>query len=332
MKVLICFGTRPEYIKVKSLIENIPHAKICMTGQHTDLLAGIRSDYLLNIENFAPNRLNNLFVNILKNSYIFDDVEYVLVQGDTTSAVAMAVSAVHHGKKVIHLEAGLRTYDIDDPFPEELNRQIISRIAYVHLCPTELNKQNLALENITKNVYVVGNTGLDSIRPGGCTYGQTVFITLHRRKNVETIHTWFSQLDSIACDHPEYDFVIALHPNPEIQKCRYLLKHVRVIEPQSHVDTIEIIRHCNFIISDSGGIQEESSFLKKKIIICRSSTERPEILGTTGLLCPSPNQLRRCFEVVSQNPYTSDECPFGEGKSYVRVKQVLDELTGLQPH
>lgn len=329
MQILICFGTRPEYIKVKSLIEHIPGSKTCMTGQHTGLLKDTTADYTLHIDEESPNRLNNIFINILKNGHVFDEVEYVLVQGDTTSAVAMALSAVHHGKKVIHLEAGLRTFDIEDPFPEELNRQIISRIAWVHLCPTELNEQNLARENITKNVYVVGNTGLDSIQTEGCTYGRTVFITLHRRKNVQNIQEWFIELESVARDHPEYDFVIALHPNPEIRKHASLLSSVRVIEPQAHADTLEIIRNSNFIISDSGGIQEESSFLKKRIIICRSSTERPEILGTTGILCPSPDHLRRCIEVVAKNPHTTDKCPFGDGKSYIKVKRVLDELTAL---
>jgi len=297
-----------------------------MTGQHIDLLKDITSNYTLHIDNSTPNRLNNIFINILKNPHIFHEVDYVIVQGDTTSAAAIAMSAVHHGKKVIHLEAGLRTYDIDDPFPEELNRQLISRIAYIHLCPTELNKQNLALENITNNVYVVGNTGLDSIKSDGCTYGRTVFITLHRRKNVENIHEWFKELEAIATDLPEYDFVIALHPNPEIQKHAGILKNVQKIQPQTHKDTIEIIRSCNFIISDSGGIQEESSFLNKRIIICRSSTERPEILGTTGILCPTPDYLRQCVKIVSNSPIPEYKCPFGDGNSHSKIRQILENL------
>ena len=144
---LICFGTRPEYIKVKSLIENLSNIKTCFTGQHPDLLKDIPNnvDFKLNINNSdsTKNRLNDIFIAILKHSNIFEGtVEYVLVQGDTTTACAIGMAAFHHHKKVIHLEAGLSTNNIHDPFPEEMNRQVISRIASLHLCPTHHNKQN----------------------------------------------------------------------------------------------------------------------------------------------------------------------------------------------
>jgi UDP-N-acetylglucosamine 2-epimerase len=326
MQVLICFGTRPEYIKVKSLIENVANAKTCMTGQHTDLLKDVSADYVLRIADDSPNRLNNIFINVLKNSHVFEGVEYVIVQGDTTSAVAMALSAVHHGKKVIHLEAGLRTFDCRDPFPEELNRQMISRIASIHLCPTTLNKQNLINEGIRDNLFVVGNTGLDSIDPSGCTYGNTVFVTLHRRKNVESIEDWFLELNSLSLSHPSISFIIAVHPNPAIRKHVHLLKNIQVVEPMTHEMTINIVKSCMCIISDSGGLQEEASFLKKKIIICRESTERPEILGTFGTLCPSPSELRSKFEVVLRDPTIELECPYGDGKSYQRIIDVFNQV------
>ena len=158
MKLLICFGTRPEYIKVKSLIDNLVDIKTCFTGQHSDLLKNIDVDYNLDIKDLTENRLNNIFINIMKNSHIFDDIDYVLVQGDTTSACAIALSAFNNKKKVIHLEAGLRSNNINDPFPEELNRQLISRLTSIHLCPTLFNKNNLLNENIKENIYIVGNT------------------------------------------------------------------------------------------------------------------------------------------------------------------------------
>jgi len=323
-RILICFGTRPEYIKVKSLIENIPGVKTCMTGQHTDLLKHVAVDLSLTIPHISPNRLNNVCIGILQSTHIFDDVDSVLVQGDTTSALAIALSAVHHGKKVIHLEAGLRTHDTSDPFPEELNRQLISRIADIHLCPTELNRENLLREGISRNVHVVGNTGLDSIDRAGCSYGSAVFVTLHRRKNVECMDEWFRALDTAAEARPLLDFVIALHPNPEIRKHASILKHVRVVEPLTHPETIELVKTCSFVVSDSGGLQEETSFLNKRIIICRESTERPEILATSGILCPSPSDLDQCIEVVSANPRIDARCPYGDGAAYKKVISILN--------
>jgi UDP-N-acetylglucosamine 2-epimerase (non-hydrolysing) len=325
-RILVCFGTRPEYIKVKSLIDNLPNVKTCNTGQHTGLLHNIPSDYQLSIEDTTSCRLNNIVIGILSHIEVFQDIEYVLVQGDTTSAVAMALSAVHNGKRVIHLEAGLRTFDCRDPFPEELNRQMIGRIASIHLCPTRLNRQNLMNEGIRDNIFVVGNTGLDSIDPSGCTYGNTVFITLHRRKNVETIEDWFLELSSLSLSYPSISFIIAIHPNPAIRKHTHLLKNIQVVDPLSHEMTINIVKSCLCIISDSGGLQEEASFLKKKIIICRESTERPEILGTFGTLCPHPSDLRSKFEVVLRDPTIELECPYGDGRTYQRIMNVFNEI------
>lgn len=127
--LLICYGTRPEYIKVKSLIETLSNTLTLFTGQHTNLIKEHQPTYSLQIENISNNRLNDIIASILKYTHIFQNVEYVLVQGDTTSALAVALSAFNNGIKVIHLEAGLRTNISNDPFPEEMNRQLITRIA-----------------------------------------------------------------------------------------------------------------------------------------------------------------------------------------------------------
>ena len=176
MNILICFGTRPEYIKVRSLMEHVPNCKTCFTGQHPNLIQNISVDYHLHMDSYqGNNRLNGIFCNILQYDHIFEGIDYVLVQGDTSTACAIALSAFHNGLKVIHLEAGLRSHDRTDPYPEEMNRQIISRLTDIHLCPTEFNKQNLLLENITKQIYVVGNTGLDNISKDGCKYADKIF-------------------------------------------------------------------------------------------------------------------------------------------------------------
>jgi|LauGreDrversion4_2_1035121.scaffolds.fasta_scaffold23434_3 UDP-N-acetylglucosamine 2-epimerase (non-hydrolysing) len=327
--ILICFGTRPEYIKVRSLIEHLPNKKTCFTGQHPDLLQDVQVDHKLHITPTTKNRLNEIVINILKHTDIFTNIEYVLVQGDTTTALAMALSAFHHNTKIIHLEAGLRTNNIEDPFPEEANRQLITRLAQIHLCPTELNKQNLLKEGIKEsNIFVVGNTGLDNIDRSNCIYENKVLITLHRRNNIPIIDRWFMTIEQIAIEHPEIEFILPIHPNPEIQKHKHLLNRVNILQPQSHSDLIEIMKKTKCIISDSGGIQEEASFLNKKVIICRADTERPEVLEHHGILCKTPEELPEIFEYVNTTYSVVERCPFGDGFAYKKINTIIDTIYG----
>jgi len=323
MKILICFGTRPEYIKVKSLIDNLDNIKTCYIKQHKDLLSNIKTDYEINISEKSNNRLNNIISNILCKDNIFNDIDYVLVQGDTTSALSIALSAFNNNKKVIHLEAGLRSYNKLDPYPEEMNRCLISRIAYIHLCPTKLNKMNLINENIKDNVYVVGNTGLDNINRDNIKYGNKILLTLHRRDNHNVMDLWFKELEKIANKYNEIEFILPIHPNPNVLKHKNILKKVNVIEPLNHNNLIDLIKECKFIISDSGGIQEECSFLKKKIVICRKTTERPEVLENYGVLCDSIDKLENYVDEFMNNYEIDKKCPFGDGNSWVNIKKIL---------
>tara|TARA_B110000858_G_scaffold113012_1_gene129219 strand:- start:4235 stop:5218 length:984 start_codon:yes stop_codon:yes gene_type:complete len=325
--ILICFGTRPEYIKVKSLIDYLYNIKTCFTGQHKDLIKDINVDYnLLMDKEISINRLNNIFSNILSYS-IFENVEYVMIQGDTSTACAVAISAFNHGKKIIHLEAGLRSGNLKDPYPEEMNRQVISRLADIHFCPTELNKQNLLKENIYHGIYVVGNTGLDNISKTGCSYCNNVLITMHRRDNHYNMEKWFQEFENIANKYSNIEFIIPLHPNPDVQKHRYILNKVKVVNPLSHYDLIEYVKICRFVISDSGGLQEECSYLNKKIIVCRKTTERPESVGVNSFICKEPNMLDELVEQVYKNYYVNSECPYGDGKSWKKILQVLNNIS-----
>lgn len=322
--MLICFGTRPEYIKIKSLIANMQNIKTCFTGQHVDLLKNVNVDYKINIDNDeCENRLNNIICEIMKHSEIFNNIEYVMVQGDTTTACAIALSAFNHKKKVIHLEAGLRSNNLKDPFPEELNRQILSRIADIHLCPTEGNKNNLLKENIKENIYVVGNTGLDNISKDNCVYGNHVLITLHRRDNHDNMDKWFEQLEKIATKYEDIEFLIPLHPNPNVQKHKNIFKKVVVVEPMEHNELIEYIKKCKFVISDSGGLQEECSYLNKKIIVCRKTTERPESVGTHSVMCESPELLDKIVTNINENYEIDAICPYGDGNSWKYIINLL---------
>lgn len=324
MKLLICFGTRPEYIKVRSLIENM-EVKTMFTGQHINLLKGVKVDYRIKIEDKTRNRLNDIVSSIMSRSDIFEEVTDVLIQGDTTSAMAVALSAFHNKCRVIHLEAGLRTHDIHDPFPEEMNRQLISRMATINLCPTEWNKENLRREGVSGKIVVVGNTGLDNIEKEGCNYGSTVLITMHRRDNHAMMKEWFQTISKIAKKYEDLEFIIPIHPNPNVMKHIDKLEGVTVIEPIPHNKLIKILKEVRFVISDSGGLQEEASYLNKKIIVCRRGTERPESMGTHSILCKYPNELEAIVEEIHNNYEIEKECPYGDGKAWKKIKDYINE-------
>ena len=270
----------------------------------------------------SENRLNNIFSNILSYN-IFDDIEYVMVQGDTSTACAIALSAFNHGKKIIHLEAGLRSGNLKDPYPEEMNRQVIGRLADIHLCPTEFNKENLLKENVSGDIYVVGNTGLDNISKDCCEYNNQVLITMHRRDNHHNMDKWFKELEKIANKYSDIEFMIPLHPNPNVQKHKHIFKKIKVVDPITHSELIEYVKKCKFVISDSGGLQEECSYLNKKIIVCRKTTERPESIGTHSFMCGEPELLENLVEEINRNFHVNAKCPYGDGDSWEKIYKIL---------
>lgn len=325
--LLICYGTRPEYIKVKSLIDNLPNVETLFTGQHNTLIGEHHPTYSINIIELSANRLNNIISSILSYN-LFDKIEYVLVQGDTTSALAIAISAFNCKKKIIHLEAGLRTNDMNDPFPEEMNRQLISRMAYMHLCPTHGNLINLKLENInTQKAYVTGNTGLDGIDKSDRSCENIILITLHRRDNVLNMNAWFCSINLIASHNSDLRFVFPMHPSPDVQRHRHLLtsNNILVTEPLDHNNMLVIMKKCKFIITDSGGLQEEAAYLNKKIIVCRKTTERPETIGLHATMCPIPDMLPDIFDKINQNPNIDVPCPYGDGAAWKIIKDIFEK-------
>jgi UDP-N-acetylglucosamine 2-epimerase (non-hydrolysing) len=327
MNILICFGTRPEFIKVKSLINNLGNVKTCFTGQHSDLLKDVNVDYKLELkQNISNNRLNNIFSNILSFDNIFNNIDYVLVQGDTSTASAIALSAFNNSIKIIHLEAGLRSNNLKDPFPEEMNRQFISRLADIHLCPTYFNKENLLKENVSGKIYVVGNTGLDNISKVECEYNNQVLITMHRRDNHHNMDKWFQELEKIANNYSNIEFMIPLHPNPNVQKHKHIFKKVKVVEPMNHKDLVNYVKKCRFVISDSGGLQEECSYLNKKIIVCRKTTERPESIGIHSFMCNEPKELYSIVKKINDDYEVDAKCPYGDGRSWEKIKYIIDNM------
>jgi UDP-N-acetylglucosamine 2-epimerase (non-hydrolysing) len=331
MKLLVCFGTRPEYIKVKPILDKISFAKTLFTGQHTDLIHFTNPPhYTITInKSSSSNRINSICSSILYNDSIIKDYDYILVQGDTSTALAIALAAFHLGKTIIHLEAGLRTYDTSNPFPEETNRQLIAKIANIHLCPTINNAKNLISEGVNGSIFITGNTSLDNIKnvKKNIHTEKVILVTLHRSENIPVIDQWFTQLEHLANKFPDYKFIIPLHPNPEITKHSHILSKVSIIKPLTHKETIDIIVKCSLVISDSGGLQEECSFLNKKIIVCRKITERPESLGITSFLCAEPEQLLEVFLQHINSPINNSiQCPFGDGNSSSLISTIFNNL------
>ena len=227
-KILLCFGTRPEWLKIKPLIKVLDNYELLFTGQHPDLLKNIKVDYQITIGD-NPNRLDQLISDCLLQ-FPKGNFDSVLVQGDTASAFACAIAAFHRKKQIIYLEAGLRSYNLEHPYPEEGYRQMIARLANINLCPTNLSQKNLINEGVHGLCYVVGNTVLDNLLPykRKCEYTNKVLVTLHRRENHHQMGKWFEEVNKLAKINPELEFILPIHPNPNVKKHKHLLTNINV--------------------------------------------------------------------------------------------------------
>ena len=323
--ILLCFGTRPEWLKIKPLIKVLDNYELLFTGQHPDLLKNIKVDYQITIGD-NPNRLDQLISDCLLQ-FPKGNFDSVLVQGDTASAFACAIAAFHRKKQIIYLEAGLRSYDLEHPYPEEGYRQMIARLANINLCPTNLSQKNLINEGVHGLCYVVGNTVLDNLLPykRKCEYTNKVLVTLHRRENHHQMGKWFEEVNKLAKINPELEFILPIHPNPNVKKHKHLLTNINVVEPLSHPELLDILVKCKLVISDSGGLQEEGSFFNKKVIVCRETTERPEAIKTGHLhLCSSPKNLASKFGYLINNYYINEICPYGDGNSSNKIYKIIN--------
>ena len=324
--ILLCFGTRPEWLKIKPIVGLMDRRdyKLLFTGQHPDLLKDVTVDYTIQVGE-SQNRLDQLISDCMLQ-FPKGDFTSVLVQGDTASAFACALAAFNRQLKIYYLEAGLRSYNMQHPYPEEAYRQMIARIADVNLTPTELSKNNLINEKVSGSKFVVGNTVLDNLVgfKDQCEYQNKVLVTLHRRENHYWMDKWFIELEKLANENPELEFILPIHPNPNVQKHKHLLSKVKVVDPLSHKELLSILVKCKLVISDSGGLQEEGSFFNKKVIVCRTTTERPEAIETGHLhLCSDPEILSNIFGFLKNNYYINTICPYGDGHSSERVLKIL---------
>lgn len=362
-KILIVFGTRPEVIKLFPLIrelKNVTDLTLLHTGQHKELVSplfelfDIRPDHDLDIMEEGQDlfSLTSKLLPRLKK-YILDiSPDYVIVQGDTTSSYLAAISAFYLQIPVLHVEAGLRSHSLKEPFPEEFNRIQITGIASYHFAATQLNKENLLNEGVDEDkILVTGNTVVDAIQFilnatsesdeewkewfGSPSDSVTVLLTVHRRENHGKPFSDILKAVNILLEkYPELKFLLPLHPNPNIQETindfTDLNPRLKVVPPVQYPDFVNILSRSDLILTDSGGIQEEGAALGKKVFVLRHKTERQELIesGLGELVGSDTNQIvKRVSEYLNEGQQLEVLSIYGDGKASVRIREfITDQL------
>lgn len=372
-KVLIVFGTRPEAIKMAPLVKEFQkyplkfETKVCVTAQHRQMLDQVLNvfdivpDYDLNI--MAPNQdlfdITSKVLLGLKEILIAFKPDVVLVHGDTTTSMAASLAAFYLKIKVGHIEAGLRTNDMQSPWPEEMNRQVTDRICDFYFAPTELSKQNLIDENIdAKKIIVTGNTVIDALllatelikskselehqireivkeKGYSITTRKYMLVTGHRRENFgEGFLNICKALKEIALKNPDLDIVYPVHLNPNVQKPVFDLlsdlPNIYLISPLDYLPFVYAMQHSQIILTDSGGIQEEAPSLGKPVLVMRDTTERPEAVEAgTALLVGTDyeNIVNNVNELLNNSvlyvKMAEAHNPYGDGYACRRIVEFL---------
>ncbi|MFA5669960.1 MAG: UDP-N-acetylglucosamine 2-epimerase (non-hydrolyzing) [Balneolaceae bacterium] len=297
----ICYvlGTRPEAIKLMPVIEAVAsyganniRQLVINTCQQKDLVDklhfGVDQDRM-DIPNKSLAEFSSAATVCIQNWLKDDKPDIVVIQGDTSSAFAGAMAAFFNKIPVAHVEAGLRTWDINDPYPEEFYRQAISSIADLHFCPTREAAENLSGDNGEK--IVTGNTVVDRIigndaKERRLVAGNKVLITLHRRENYGKVAEYLKSIEAAAAEYKDFEFILLAHPNPNINKHYSICKNIQVIDPVDHETFLDLLAEARCVITDSGGVQEEATIMGKRCLICRDQTERPETIDEgLGMIC-----------------------------------------------
>lgn len=372
-RILLVFGTRPEAIKMAPLVKALQkepehfETKVCVTAQHRQMLDqvlevfGIVPEYDLNI--MAPNQdLFDITSRVLLGlREVFNDFrpDIVLVHGDTTTSMAASLAAFYRQIPIGHVEAGLRTYNMQSPWPEEMNRQVTDRMCSYYFAPTEKSRRNLLQENIAdEKIFVTGNTVIDALlmavniieenqyiknsiigelQAKGYTVGQRpyILVTGHRRENFGDGFLHICQaIRQIAAEHPEMDIVYPVHLNPNVQKPVYELlsgtPNIYLISPLDYLPFVYAMQHSTLLLTDSGGVQEEAPSLGKPVLVMRNTTERPEAVeaGTVRLvgtdadaIVENVSQLLHDQEVYRKMSESYN--PYGDGHACERIVAAL---------
>jgi UDP-N-acetylglucosamine 2-epimerase (non-hydrolysing) len=362
-KIAVIFGTRPEVIKLSPLINDASNSNyelfLISTGQQEDLnhkaLREFKIKPDISFGLMRPNQSLNTFLSsailALERKLSEERIDYVIVHGDTGTALAGAIAAYNLRIPVAHLEAGLRSHDLENPFPEEMNRKLISQLASLHFSPTPVATENLRREGIpNSHIREVGNTivdvvqgiirkyseDLESTKLVGefRKYEKNILFTIHRRENHKNMPILVDTLEELAQVNPSFGIWVPVHPNPNVKshltKLDNLYPNLHILEPLDYLDFISAIMHCSLVITDSGGVQEEATVLKRYCLVLRETTERPELLasGWGELVKFTKSEiLERVYEqLVKGEISNSKKSPFGDGHTLERIRKVLTEL------
>ena len=365
ISVCVTLGTRPEAIKLAPVIEQLRSNEkyqikthLILTGQHREMVDRVMELFDLKVDrDLAIMKPKQTLTDITCNSLqglekIFAEIEprLVFVQGDTTTAFSAALAAFYQKIPVAHVEAGLRTNNLFDPYPEEANRRLISQIARLHFAPTELAVENLKNSGVTEEVYHTGNTVIDTLLKVAeaqpeCHVAnldwqkyRVLLATVHRRENWgKPLEDILKGFQSILERFPDTALLLPLHRNPTVREPikAALGNHPRVFltEPLDYGQLVGAISRCYLLLTDSGGLQEEAPSLGKPVLVLRKTTERPEAVeaGTARLIGTNPDEiLKSATELLTQqNIYQQMATainPFGDGKASARIVEIVGDF------
>lgn len=368
-KVMTIFGTRPEAIKLAPVIRELERRLFAIqtvnvaTSQHEELLRpfvelfDIRVDYDLRSmrRNQTPDQLCSRLLSLLSPVLKKEDPDLVLVQGDTTTALSGALAAAQHGIPIGHVEAGLRSGNTWSPYPEEINRRLITQLATYHFAATELNRASLLAEGVDEqDVFVTGNTVVDSLKSilargkraqaverilDATSRLKRIVLTTHRRESFgQMITENLSVLRRFVEAHPDVALIFPVHPNPVVvEAAKVLNNHTRIhiIEPLGYEEFIQLLAQAWLIVSDSGGVQEEAPTLGRPLLVLRENTERPEAVasGVARLVGGSAERLANLLEEAYREDSWANRIgevsnPFGDGRSGQRISETILKVLG----
>ncbi len=360
--VMLVFGTRPEAIKMCPLVNELKGREgirtcVCVTGQHRQMLDSVLEafsvtpDYDLSI--MKPSQtLFDITTGILNGiSEVLDEVcpDVVLVHGDTSTTFVTALACFYKQIAVGHVEAGLRTYNLYSPYPEEFNRQAVSILAKYNFAPTALSRDNLLREGkAPESIYVTGNTAIDALKTTvredythseleWASDARLIMITAHRRENLgEPMRNMFRAIRRVIEEHPDVKAIYPIHMNPAVRSAAdELLRdcdRIRIIEPLEVLDFHNFLARSYMILTDSGGIQEEAPSLGKPVLVMRDTTERPEGIeaGTLKLVGTDEQVIYENFKLLLDDKNAYDAMakasnPYGDGLACRRIADILEE-------
>ncbi len=361
-KVMLVFGTRPEAIKMCPLVNELKSRDnfktvVCVTGQHRQMLDqvldafNVKPDYDLSIMKTGQT-LFDITTNILNGiGEVLDEVkpDVVLVHGDTSTTFVTALACFYKQIAVGHVEAGLRTYNIYSPYPEEFNRQAVGIVAKYNFSPTEISKQNLLNEGKDPlSIYVTGNTAIDALKTTvrkeythpeleWASDSRLIMITAHRRENLgEPMHNMFRAIRRVMDEYPDVKAIYPIHMNPVVRQAADEelgdCDRIHIIEPLEVLDFHNFLSRSYMILTDSGGIQEEAPSLGKPVLVMRDTTERPEGIkaGTLKLVGTDQNVIYENFKLLLEdkeayNAMSKASNPYGDGFACKRIADVLEK-------